>query len=265
MPKIKKISILKPCEMLWQDMSPNMQGRYCNNCTKTVIDFTGMTNNEIINHLSIHHNLCGRFYQYQLNMLNNILENKAQPGFPWRALAAVASLIGLLTPAKAATVSLVKTEQMPSVFNKDTIKPKGDSSYITLKGRVVAKDTKLPVINALLMTDSSDISTNTDANGEFIFKVPANTLFLWVYCLGYQTDVIRIDQTNNKPISIVLGSPLPPIVIGEIRTIKRPDYIWWHKNKMLIYIDKASGYLSVMSVLNYQYDRLYPRLKFLMF
>ena len=33
-----KITIPKPCNKDWNSMSPNKKGRFCNSCSKTVID-----------------------------------------------------------------------------------------------------------------------------------------------------------------------------------------------------------------------------------
>lgn len=42
-----KMTIPKPCNANWNTMSPAKDGRFCNSCNKTVIDFTKMDNPEI--------------------------------------------------------------------------------------------------------------------------------------------------------------------------------------------------------------------------
>jgi len=42
-----KISIPRPCHENWDKMTPNEQGRHCNVCVKTVVDFTNMEAREI--------------------------------------------------------------------------------------------------------------------------------------------------------------------------------------------------------------------------
>jgi len=41
------IRIPKPCHEDWATMTPNEQGRHCNACYKTVVDFSSMTDEEV--------------------------------------------------------------------------------------------------------------------------------------------------------------------------------------------------------------------------
>lgn len=40
---IFKLNIAKPCREEWQNMTPNELGRHCQNCQKTVVDFSSKT------------------------------------------------------------------------------------------------------------------------------------------------------------------------------------------------------------------------------
>ncbi len=66
-----KIHIPEPCHEDWDKMSPNEQGSFCNVCAKTVVDFSGKTNDDIQRYLleNIDKKVCGRFKVTQL--LNN--------------------------------------------------------------------------------------------------------------------------------------------------------------------------------------------------
>lgn len=66
-----KISIPKPCHEDWEAMIPNEQGRHCNACVKTVIDFTSMSDEEV-KHFLLHkkeESVCGRFRTQQLHRI----------------------------------------------------------------------------------------------------------------------------------------------------------------------------------------------------
>ncbi len=64
---LSEISIPIPCHEDWNKMSATEQGRFCNTCSKTVVDFSGMSNEEIIHYLNKHTgSLCGRFENTQL-------------------------------------------------------------------------------------------------------------------------------------------------------------------------------------------------------
>ena len=66
------ISIPKPCHEDWNQMSQKQKGRFCNSCSKTVIDFTKMETDEIQDFISENKNnhICGHFKQTQLDSIN---------------------------------------------------------------------------------------------------------------------------------------------------------------------------------------------------
>ena len=65
---MSKPHISQPCHEDWDAMTPQSGGRHCDECDKTVKDFTGMTHDEITVYLSEHsgEKNCGRFSSDQL-------------------------------------------------------------------------------------------------------------------------------------------------------------------------------------------------------
>ncbi|MEI9959405.1 MAG: hypothetical protein WDM90_24505 [Ferruginibacter sp.] len=66
-----KISIPTPCYQDWDAMIPNTQGRLCNSCAKTVVDFTNMSDEEV-KYFFINKKeecVCGRFRNTQLQRI----------------------------------------------------------------------------------------------------------------------------------------------------------------------------------------------------
>lgn len=63
------ISIPKPCHENWDGMHPREQGRHCDACDKTVIDFTDKSEKEIGEYFSEHADkrICGHFRKSQLH------------------------------------------------------------------------------------------------------------------------------------------------------------------------------------------------------
>lgn len=61
MPKSLQLNIPTPCHEDWQNMTPNDNGRHCMSCQKTVIDFTTMSDREILDYIGkSNSNICGR-------------------------------------------------------------------------------------------------------------------------------------------------------------------------------------------------------------
>ncbi len=65
MPQI--ITIPLPCNEDWNAMTAKEQGRHCDACAKTVIDFTTWQPQEILYYFKKNKNICGRFTVEQLN------------------------------------------------------------------------------------------------------------------------------------------------------------------------------------------------------
>jgi hypothetical protein len=67
--KKMRISIENPCHEDWQTMTPETQGRFCGACEKTVVDFTTMSDAEILHYFSKPsvEKTCGRFRVEQLS------------------------------------------------------------------------------------------------------------------------------------------------------------------------------------------------------
>lgn len=66
-----KLTIPKPCHEDWDKMTPNQKGRFCDLCSKTVMDFTGKTPEEIKTYLIENkgQRVCGRFKRSQLDSI----------------------------------------------------------------------------------------------------------------------------------------------------------------------------------------------------
>ena len=66
-----KISVPKPCHEDWNQMTPQGNGRFCDSCAKTVVDFSGMEANEIRDYFIDHQKerVCGTFKKQQLDSL----------------------------------------------------------------------------------------------------------------------------------------------------------------------------------------------------
>ena len=68
MKKQTYIYIQEPCHENWSSMTSEEQGRFCHSCSKTVTDFSGMTDTEILKYLSsAKESTCGRFATDQVS------------------------------------------------------------------------------------------------------------------------------------------------------------------------------------------------------
>ncbi|MBI3140193.1 MAG: carboxypeptidase-like regulatory domain-containing protein [Sphingobacteriales bacterium] len=68
MPKPFQLTIPEPCHENWDKMSPAAQGRFCGSCQKQVVDFTSMSDRELVQFFKKPStgSVCGRFMNEQL-------------------------------------------------------------------------------------------------------------------------------------------------------------------------------------------------------
>jgi hypothetical protein len=67
MSKKMQLQIPQPCHENWDAMSPKEQGRYCASCKKVVVDFTDMSDAQVLAYFKKPQgSVCGRFYSDQL-------------------------------------------------------------------------------------------------------------------------------------------------------------------------------------------------------
>lgn len=122
-----KINIPKPCNENWNSMSPNKNGRFCNFCNKTVIDFTKMNNLEIQKYFtenSSKERICGHFKFNQIETEESIKYDKLRNRFsrikikPIKKVALFSlSLVFTLTSCMGKAV----VDGEPAVIGNDTI------------------------------------------------------------------------------------------------------------------------------------------------
>ncbi len=126
-----KLSIPDPCQENWDNMTPGHQGRFCNSCAKTVIDFSQMSDPEVLNYFSRVKNekVCGRMYPDQLDRAIQSLPTKT---FLWRWNYIIAFFL-FFTKAGAAKSpgGTVKQTLTQPGFESTPLQNRGDTLFPT--------------------------------------------------------------------------------------------------------------------------------------
>lgn len=147
-----QIKIHNPCPENWDDMQDFPSGKFCDKCSKCVIDFTDKTDEQIQDILTIANGkeICGRISTRPL------------------ALAAAGIiLVTNLTFAQAQTKNSfnITTEQKATEITK-------------VSGKLIFKRTKKEIPNAevFFICKSKYIKTTSDENGNFNLEIPNDLL-----------------------------------------------------------------------------------------
>lgn len=240
----KYIEIPKPCHENWSEMEIVSLGRHCMVCEKKVVDFTRMSDQQVIAFLhQNNYKMCGRFTE---NQLLNGFEKKKENYLPFK-LKAAASAILLLFSDKALAVNSTKTTsiEINSTFNskevysftKQTRHAPADSNRRYLKGVVLDSTTgeTIPGVK-LFFKGYETIRTISDLDGNFILEISSSlkqdSLVLVLHAVSYRMNDYEMklsSKDNLENYQILLPSDISYVpMIGIVVPVKKK---WWQRKK----------------------------------
>lgn len=210
------VTLPEPCHENWEAMHEVEKGRFCMSCQKQVVDFSLMSDSEILHVISQSQgNGCGRFSSEQLN--RPLTEQKIQR--PWHKyffrFALPALLIGQKAKAQMGKPAFNPTTvQTPQPTPKFTFAP-----YYDLSGTVTDSLTGKTIPDASIYVKGALAGTRSDKDGNFrcSYAVTPAPSVLVISCIGYATREIVIDRTKTE-FPIVLTptfKTIEPVVINS--------------------------------------------------
>ena len=230
------LTIDKPCEQKWASMTKSDAGRFCSHCSKTVIDFTQLTDAEIIQIIEQNSGkLCGRLAKQQLNRLLEV--KQTTNNFPIYKILAGLLVFGATENALATDQLPTQTEIVstidptePSAAQKD---PTTDSLNNIVQGIVLDKNKKEPLAFANISLKDTKLGTITDLDGKFKLLIPDNLLkdemTLVITFVGYEITEITIYKKDLPIIKELLVTPIETAILGEVCIVKKKK--WWQRKK----------------------------------
>ncbi|HEY8894415.1 MAG TPA: carboxypeptidase-like regulatory domain-containing protein [Niastella sp.] len=208
MPKSIQLNIAEPCHENWQNMTPQQQGRFCGSCQKTVVDFTMMSDQEVLNYfLKADHNVCGRFADDQLNKELKVTEKKKR--FSWAYVWNILVATFLAVKADAQGVNPKKPaepvkEIVIKVGKVAYVPPAVSEKPVTVTGNVIDETSKKPVEWASITVKGIAVGM-VDATGKFNVKVDKKEFVLEFSAVGYETQTLEVNEfTRLQDIQVIL-------------------------------------------------------------
>jgi hypothetical protein len=162
-------SVPSPCPKSWAAMTPAADGRHCNSCQHEVVDFSRMSEAEVMAWLAqpTAGSICGYFRAGQFTA-------PPMPSAPrWRRwLVAAVALLGLkplLAADEAIAFSPLRAVPHPTEqAHAHATAPKGQ---VTIRGRVLDDSTGLGVPGAEIFIGDTKYGAVTDEQGNFSFTI----------------------------------------------------------------------------------------------
>ncbi len=221
-----QLTIPEPCHQNWQHMHPTEQGRFCNACAKEVIDFSMMTDMEVLNYFTIftHENICGRALPDQLNRtISQPKEPKKRLFWYWNYIVMFLMFFSKTNTAKAQGEIKAGTEirNTPACRVGENLK----SSSWVISGKVIDKEGH-PASFVSIKIKGSNAGFSADANGGYAVKVKQNDILV-ISGVGFKTAEEPVGKTTliNTVLEKVPSSKLGEVIVTVAGGMRRrnPD------------------------------------------
>ena len=201
------IDVKEPCKENFTNFSKTEKGGFCQSCEKEVIDFTKLSDSEIVSYLSSgNKKTCGMFKASQLKtyetntmhtMTNSMLHKGiAMMSFSLLALCAT-EVKGQETASIEPPIEVVSTDIMGDISYVEVIQEKH-----TVTGTIVDEANEpLPGVNVVLK--GTTVGTQTDFDGKFEFpqQLAENDILVLSF-IGYETKTYKVAANGNSNINI---------------------------------------------------------------
>ena len=220
-----QLQIPEPCQENWEKMSPSEQGRFCSACCKQVVDFSNMTDPEILRYMSTATDaLCGRA---ATNQLNRNLVLPAEPRAWWlRYWMGIAASMLMMTGKASAQVKLKPGVVTMPLMRSDTnevltvglmlpVKHREERAYM-VTGKVVDEESN-PVPYASVLIKGSHEGALADSTGNFILTTKTNLrkMTIVISSVGFESKAVPLQQANIN--SLPAGSNTTVVGIDAVR------------------------------------------------
>ncbi|MFM2193122.1 MAG: hypothetical protein RLZZ118_2079 [Bacteroidota bacterium] len=183
-----QISIPNPCSENWNAMLPEYDGRFCNKCQHTVVDFSGMSDSEVIAYIKKNPFIaCGNFRIEQVNR-PLYFTKKAHQKIAYAKAKVAALILFLLSTPKQIFSQVISSNR--AIENKIPT----DSATITnaiISGTITNANNE-PFGGVQILFDEVEIMT-TNAEGNFSFS--PNTF------IGQHRIQFKANESRFKTIS----------------------------------------------------------------
>lgn len=229
MPTKIQLDVSSPCHEDWNQMTDAEKGKFCNSCQKHVVDFTGMSDEQLMAFFRkpTSGSVCGRFMSDQLQR-DIIIPKKRIPWFKYLFQFALPAFV-LSLKAKGQTSSsgiigdtiITYNSQIPTTSKK---LPDLLIKSRTINGRVVdANDNPVPYASITIGDRGMGIAA--DSNGYFRFDKSwlSGSSLIQISSVGFESKMIAVNTILNDKELIVrmnVQNELDEVVVKSFGSYK---------------------------------------------
>jgi hypothetical protein len=237
-----QLSIPEPCHQSWQQMTPTEQGRFCKSCAKEVVDFSTMTDKEVLNYFVElkDKNVCGRALPSQLERAITMPAAPVKKRFWYLNYMALFFLFfSKASNTKAQTkgkISIANTNIQPGNLLPQSLQiqtAENTSLKRIIAGKIMDANGKgIPF--ATVHVKGSNVKVITDQYGVYSIKVNTERDVLEVVATGHGNSIFTLAglktfnfvlaKPGNEPITVTAGimicKPVPKNIAVAAKLLK---------------------------------------------
>lgn len=241
MSKRISLSIENPCAEQWSNFTPTANGGFCSSCSKNVIDFTKMSDDDVLAFfINKPANTCGRLRTDQLKNYSFKASSTINPGLTLLK-AGFLSLMFALVSKEGSANAIPKQTSSEFVQHTTAIQNTVHRAVETermVKGIVRSGDANEPMAGISIYLKGTMEGTITDADGKFEFprKLKEGDVLVFNF-IGYETMeyTVTAEATDNIEISMQVAyyEMMGKIVVVDDIYTERESGLrrWWGKVK----------------------------------
>ncbi|GAB3943274.1 hypothetical protein GCM10028805_09250 [Spirosoma harenae] len=239
-----QLIIPNPCQQRWQDMEAGETGRFCAHCQKTVVDFTAMSDQQLVGYfLAQPKKVCGRFTAEQLHRASiaGLSVRTGSRSQHWINLIA-AGLISWSTSQASPNPLFSQAQEVNtahSLYSVDqTVEPlhphTTNDSLGVIKGQVLSRADNKPLAGVIIQVKGTSRGTFTDKDGSFTLPIPDyqdDKLVVVAVFIGFTTQEIHVSASRNEALLVKLSEDTT--LLGEVVCIpKKPSLLKKLRNRL---------------------------------
>ena len=210
MAKYIQIQVTTPCHEKWEDMQATADGSFCSSCQKTVIDFSMMSDEQLIRFFKKPiKNVCGKFYTDQLDQEYELPVKR----IPWLKYFFQISIPALLLNYKVTAQHLLKKNRaiIEIVETKNLQHELIDP--VTVNG-CISNFEGMPVPYATIAVPGKNITTTADSNGLYTLHIERLEQFLEISAIGYEKKLLKVNGVRND-VKLAIATLENVVLVSE--------------------------------------------------
>ncbi|MBL6448512.1 carboxypeptidase-like regulatory domain-containing protein [Fulvivirga sp. 29W222] len=232
------LTVSQPCSEKWNNFTPTSTGGFCVSCSKNVIDFTKMSDAEIMSYFkNTSGNTCGRFRKDQLKTYKHQTPTNSRSGIKWLQTGLLSAALVFISRelSMAMPTTMAKTEIFDTDDKKTDLSPKKADGHV-VRGIVMSEDKEpLPGVNVVLKGTRTGMVTDIDGKFEFPVELKEGDVLVFSF-IGLTTEEYKVGKKSPANIEITMWMEFD--IMGEVvigGAYAQPTGIagLWHKIKNL--------------------------------